>query len=69
MTGEELRRMREAAGLSPLELAELAGLGTGAQGRVRVSQYESTSAKSRRGITPAMERLFRMLLEPKIAAR
>lgn len=60
MTGEELKRIRESAGLSRSELGYKMGF-TGSIGRInnRIYDYES----ERRGITAATEELFRMILK------
>lgn len=60
MTGEELKKMREEAGLSRTRLGMKMGF-TGTAGRInnRIYDYEA----ERRSITPAIETLLRMILE------
>jgi len=60
MSGEELKKMREEAGLSRTSLGIKMGF-TGTNGRInnRVYDYEA----ERRSITPAVETLVRMILK------
>lgn len=42
MKSTELKALRVAAGLTQKELAELAGIGTGENGRVMINRYENS---------------------------
>lgn len=59
MTGKELKELRESAGLTQTQLAELCGLSS----KNVICNYESDDKKGSRNITKPMEILFKMVVE------
>jgi len=60
MTGQELKKLRNAAALTQRQLAEKVGLTPGPTGRVTIARWETGT----RRITEPMARLLTILLTP-----